>query len=226
VLHGDPAQPAVWQALDTLTLRSFRTQSGRTLRIRSVCIDTGGHHAAQVFSFCRARRARRMFPTKGAAGPRPIWPKRASRAGSKGADTVFIVGVDTAKDAIYGRLRIAEPGPGYVHFPASEGFDDAYFEQLTSEQVVTRYREGRPYRVWVLQKGRRNEALDTFVLALAALRSLPIRLETIPAPDRPEPPPDQSPPPADPFTAAPPRNRNPMPSRGGGFLQRRRGWLS
>jgi phage terminase large subunit GpA-like protein len=107
---------------------------------------------------------RRVFATKGRAGPHSIWPKRASRGGSKGNDQVFLVGVDTAKDAIYGRLSIQKPGPGYVHFPHADGFDETYFEQLTSEQVVTRHKEGRPYRVWVLQKGKRNEVLDTFVL--------------------------------------------------------------
>jgi phage terminase large subunit GpA-like protein len=152
------------------------------MRVRATCIDSGGHHAERVYAFARARRNRRVFATKGAGGARPIWPKRASKGGVKGAESVFIVGVDTAKDAVYGRLRIKQPGPGYIHFPAEEAFDDAYFEQLTSESVVTRYREGRPYRVWVLPKGKRNEALDTFVLALAALKALPFRLDRYTAP--------------------------------------------
>ncbi|GGC90452.1 terminase [Chelatococcus reniformis] len=177
VLPGDPAQPQVWKDLDALLLSPMRTDAGRLLRVRSACIDTGGHHGAQVLSFCRSRRNRRVFPTKGMAGPKPIWPKRASR--TKTNDTVFLLGVDTAKDALYGRLKIAKPGPGYIHFPADDAFNRAYFDQLTAEQVMTRYREGRPYRVWVLPKGKRNEALDTAVLALAALRSLPIRLDRI-----------------------------------------------
>jgi phage terminase large subunit GpA-like protein len=37
---------------------------------------------------------------------------------------------------------------------------------------VTRYKEGRPYRVWVLPGGKRNEALDCRVYALAARMSL------------------------------------------------------
>lgn len=173
VLHGDPAQATVWQELDALLLATHGVEDGRVLRIRSACIDTGGHHAERVYAFCRSRRGRRVFPTKGAPGARAIWPKNASRAGAKGADQVFIIGVDTAKDAIYGRLRIKTPGPGFIHFPAGEAFDDSYFAQLTAESVVTRYREGRPYRVWVLPKGRRNEALDTMVLALAAMKALP-----------------------------------------------------
>lgn len=179
VIHGDPAQPKVWQELDELLLATYRTEDGRALRVRATCIDSGGHHAERVYAFARARRNRRVFATKGAGGARPVWPKRASKGGVKGAEQVFIVGVDTAKDAIYARLRIKAPGPGHIHFPADEAFDENYFDQLTSEQVVTRYREGRPYRVWVLQKGKRNEALDTMVLALAALKSLPFRLDRL-----------------------------------------------
>lgn len=176
VIPGDPAQPQVWKDLDELLLSSFQAVDGRSLKISAACIDTGGHHAAQALSFCRSRRAlRRIFPTKGMAGPKPVWPMRASR--TKTNDQVYLVGVDTAKDTIYGRLKIGRAGPGFIHFPHVEGVDAAYFEQLTSETVVTRYREGRPYRVWVLPKGKRNEALDTFVLALAARHSLPRRME-------------------------------------------------
>jgi phage terminase large subunit GpA-like protein len=69
---------------------------------------------------------------------------------------------------------------GYIHFPVSEVINQNYFDQLTSEQVVTRKKEGRPYRVWVLPPKKRNEALDTFVLALAARSALPIRLDLPP----------------------------------------------
>ncbi|MCX4195113.1 phage terminase large subunit family protein [Methylobacterium organophilum] len=178
VIRGDPAQPDVWTALDALLLKTFTTEDGRKLRVRAACIDSGGHHAERVYAFSRPRRNRRVWATKGAGGARPIWPKRVSRGGVKGQEQVYVIGVDTAKDATYGRLRIKKPGPGYIHFPVCapdepNGFDNDFFDQLTSEHVVTRYREGRPYRVWVLPKGKRNEALDTFVLALAALKSLP-----------------------------------------------------
>lgn len=192
VLHGDPAQMQVWKDLDQLLLEPLATEDGRTLRVRACCIDSGGNHTAAVLAYCRTRRARRIFPTAGMAGPKPIWPQRASR--TKTNDQVFMIGVDTAKDQIYARLRIAKPGPGYVHFPVLDAFDEEYFAQLTSEKVVTRYRKGRPYRVWEPMR-KRNEALDTFVLNMAALKSLPIRLDAVPrtwteadAPPLPEPP--------------------------------------
>ena len=171
VLYGDPAQQAVWKDLDELLLEKCWTSEGRLVRVRAACIDTGGHHGAQSLAFCRSRVARKVYPIKGAAGPRPVWPKRASKANTK--DNIWIVGVDTAKDAIYGRFKISAPGPGYCHLPAD--YDDSWFEQATSETVVTRYKEGRPYRIWTIPKGKRNEALDCRVYAFAARMSLDAR---------------------------------------------------
>ncbi|CAM5771965.1 hypothetical protein LMIY3S_03685 [Labrys miyagiensis] len=177
VIHGDPSQHDTWRRLDQLLLSEFATEGGRKLRIHSTAIDTGGHHAAMVLAFCKSRKARRVWPIKGTPGPKPIWPPRSSK--TKTNEKVFLVGVDTGKDGIYGKLRIARVGPGYVHFPQDEAVNVDYFDQLTAEQAVTRYREGRPYRVWICQKGRRNEALDTFVYALAALKSLRTKLDIV-----------------------------------------------
>lgn len=169
VLYGDPAQQKVWTDLDELLLEKHWTAEGRLVRVRSACIDTGGHHAAQAIAFARKRLNRLIYPIKGAGGPRPVWPKRASKS-TNTKENIWVVGVDTAKDAIYGRFKIAQPGPGYCHLPDS--YDDAWFDQATAESVVTRYKEGRPYRVWVLPGGKRNEALDCRVYALAARMSL------------------------------------------------------
>jgi len=181
VLYGDPAQRQVWQELDEILLRPIRTEDGRILRIRACCVDSGGNHTASVLAYCRTRLARKVFATKGAGGPRPIWPPRGSR--TKTNDKVFIVGVDTAKEQLYARLRITKPGPGCIHFPAGGAYDAEYFAQLTAEKVMTRYRNGRPYRVWEPTR-ERNEALDTYVLAHAALKSLPVRLDAVKRPHR------------------------------------------
>lgn len=178
VLPGDPAQQHVWKRLDELLQEKFWTVTGRLVRVRAAAIDTGGHHGAQVIAFCRPRLARMIYPIKGASGPRPVWPKRASKTADQ-KDRIWLVGVDTAKDAIYGRFRIVRPEghtnsmPGYCHLPLA--YDDEWFDQVTSEKVVTRYKEGRPYRVWILEKGKRNEALDCRVYAMAARLSLEAR---------------------------------------------------
>lgn len=177
VISLDPAQPQAWKELDVLTTRTFTTKGGKTFRFAAFGIDTGGHHGAQVFSFCRTRRGRRIFACKGVGGKRPIWNQTGKR--DKNNDIFFPVGVDTAKDAIYSRLKITPPDnpddrkPGYIHFPSGGNFGPDYFEQLTVERRVTRIRMGQPYSLWVCPPGARNEALDTFVGALAVRRSLP-----------------------------------------------------
>lgn len=193
VLPGDPAQDQVWADLDALLSERFRTRNGRVLRVRAACIDSGGHHANQVHRFCKGKRSRKIFAIVGASGPRPIWPARASKTKTK--RQVWTVGVDTAKDAIYGRLKSIKPksdpdqaNPGFVHFPLATADDDSfgaeYFAQLTCERVETRRNKatGRPYRVWVPTR-ERNEALDTFVYALAARMAANVKLRARPDED-------------------------------------------
>lgn len=175
IIHDDPAQPAAWQRLDEVRCREFRTRAGRVLRVSAFGIDTGGHHGAQVYAYCRQRRHQRLFACKGAATG-PLWTGRATR--SKNNDPLWIIGTNAAKDTIYARLRIEPPEPdkrrpGYIHFPRADNFGPEYYEQLTSERRETRKRSGVPYTVWMLPDGKRNEALDTFVGALAVRRSLP-----------------------------------------------------
>lgn len=175
VIYGNPALPDVWENLDALLLETYTTAGGRTVRVQSACIDSGGHHAEQVLTFARNRFRRRVYAIKGQGGQgKPIWPPRASKAKTK--DMVFMVGVDTAKDTIFARFQIADPGAGYCHLPADPetGYDDTWFAQVTAEQKLTRFKEGKPYSVWTLPKGRRNEALDCRVYAIAAMKALPL----------------------------------------------------
>jgi phage terminase large subunit GpA-like protein len=221
-------------------LDKFQTDHGRELRIKVACIDSGGHATAQVMRFAFARFGRRVYAVKGAPGPKPIWPRKESRS-KKNAGSLFIVGVDTAKDAIYGRLTITRPGPGRIHFPVGAPFDQAYFDQLTSEQVQTKKsKDGRPLRAWVLPNGRTNEALDTFVYCLAARHSLRVRLDKplaqAPAAAVPSPPPPPAEAEPEPTPVPAPREETPQPFRpvirhshfeqrqqGGGWMGGRRG---
>jgi len=82
-----------------------------------------------------------------------------------------VLGTDTAKELIYGRLAIDQPGPGYYHFP--EDYNEEYFKGLTSEQCITRWKQGIPTRSWVKKLGRKaNEPLDLTVYNHAALKIL------------------------------------------------------
>jgi phage terminase large subunit GpA-like protein len=167
-LFGDPGRPDVWQLLEQRLTRAWAMANGQQLRIQACCIDSGGHHTEHVYRFVAPRQSRRVYAVKGLSQPgRPLLG-RPSRS-NKQRVRLFPVGTDSAKDLIYARLKIGQPGPGYFHFPTA--VDVEYFLQLTAEKVVTRFLKGRPYRSY--EKIRpRNEALDLEVYATAALVAL------------------------------------------------------
>lgn len=172
ILYGDPSGPELWAELDGYLLTPITRRDGTVIPVHASCIDHGGHHAAGVSRFVRDRMRRRVYAIKGMAGPgKPIWPKRATK--TKLNINLFVIGVDPAKDAVYAKLKVKQPGPGYCHFPT--GRDHQYFDQLTAEQIETKYIKGFPSRVYILPSGRRNEALDLRVYAYAALQSLNVR---------------------------------------------------
>lgn len=175
IFYGDPAQPAVWEDLDSYLGLLWEHESGARLRIAAACIDSGGHHTKAVYAFVRPREGRRIFAVKGASTPGKPLVSRPN-TNNLGGVKLFTVGVDTAKATVFSRLRIGDPGPGFMHFPASH--DEEYFRQLTAEKVVTKYRRGFPYRQW--EKTRtRNDALDCRVYAMAALAIINPPLQTI-----------------------------------------------
>ncbi len=166
VIPGDVTRNEVWEHLDGLLLSQYLHASGLPMRIVATCVDCGFKDAT-VLRFTRDRYNRRVYATKGRAGESPIWPHKPSR---KNQTPFFMVGVDAAKAALYDRLKIAKPGPGYCHFPL--GRDLEYFEQLTAEKKFTRYHNGFRKQEWRKPPNTRNEALDTRVLAYAALYAL------------------------------------------------------
>lgn len=169
VLRGDPGGQSLWSEHDEILKRRFTTDDGRELVIEAACIDSGGHYTEQVYRYCAARKRFRVFAIKGASGQgRLAWPKKAGKGRSINVP-VWLLGVDTIKALIYGRLKkVTEPGPGYFHFDAN--VDEEFFEQLTSETCITKMSMGRHVRVWKPKKtGSKQEALDGTVYAYAAM---------------------------------------------------------
>jgi phage terminase large subunit GpA-like protein len=161
----------VWGALADALDQTYQNEFKESLRVSSACIDSGGHFTQEVYGFCRGRAVRRIFATKGIAGPgRPIVgsPMRRRTGRNRRPVELFLIGVDEAKRLLYSRLRLTEHGPGYCHFPIKPEYDEEFFAQLTAEKIVTRYRRGFAHREWVKTRPR-NEALDCRVGALAAL---------------------------------------------------------
>lgn len=165
---GDPSTPTPWNDLDTLLDQPYKRADGVHLTIACAGVDSGGHHTLAVYQYCKARAARRIWAFKGVGGQGRPLVGRPSKS-NKGGVQLFPIGVDTAKERIFARLKMAEPGPGYIHFSAA--LDVEFFEQLSSERCVKRVRKGRPVREYV-QIRPRNEALDLAVYTLAAIEIL------------------------------------------------------
>jgi phage terminase large subunit GpA-like protein len=177
VFYGDPALPesepgSPWAALTEYRRTPILHASGRPVPLLATMIDTGGHHTQAVYAYARAHQHAGVHAVKGMsqAGKSVIgkptdqdldWRGQKQRRGVK----LWPIGTDTAKSEIYGRLRIGEPGPGYVHL--SKHLPPEVFDQLTAERLVTRYVKGHARLEWIKPAGRRNEALDCAVYALA-----------------------------------------------------------
>lgn len=167
ILRGDPSQEILWSKLTTVLASTFQHPSGTKLGIMGAAIDTGGHYTQEVYRYCR-HYPYKVFAIKGSNTPGGPLVSRPSKR-NLGKVNLFSVNTITAKDTIYSRLNLSNPGPGYSHYPAKEIYNTEYFHQLTIEKRVLRYKQGRPYHTYVKRSGERNEALDCRVYALAAL---------------------------------------------------------
>jgi len=175
IIYGDPSAPRLWAQLDELLLKTYDHPTGEDMVIRATCVDSGGHHTRAVYNYAKTRAGHRVFAIKGVGGEGKPIIGRASR-NNVGKVPLYAVGVDTAKELHYSRLRIEEPGPGYCHFQAKR--DDEYFRQLTAEKMVTTYHKGYPKRAWVKTRTR-NEALDVRVYAIAAFHILNVNMDSV-----------------------------------------------
>lgn len=182
VITADPGSERDWLMLDAYLSTQFERVDGGRIGIRATAIDTGGHHTHAVYSFCRRRP--RVYavkgsnfdgqPIKGRASVQDVnWRGKVIPRGVK----LWTVGTDTAKDLLHARLRVREPGPGYVNF--AEGLPREFFEQLTAEgRVKQRTASGEKWR-WVKKSpSARNESLDATVYALFCAHTLDLHRYT------------------------------------------------
>ena len=191
----DPAgHPEHWSVLLRYVMwRRYPVQDAPefSLPILNTAIDTGGAEGvsenASTFWYT-ARRAgvpsSQITLVKGGndrAGrliPSPTWLELDGRGRpKKGGPVLFVLNVHRLKDIVAARLRRADPGPGFKHFPAD--LPAEYYEELVAEE-----KQGGK---WVKVRAR-NETLDLEVYNAAALiRHAGERsdLAWVPAPFRP-----------------------------------------
>jgi terminase, large subunit len=182
VLDANPADERDWERLHAFLQTPFDHLAGGALKIEAAAIDTGGHFTHQVYAFCRSYQQRRYyaikgvsrdgFPVKGRSSLQDVnWRGKIIKRGVR----LWDVGTDTAKDLMFGRLRVTQSGPGYVHF--SKHLPSEFFHQLTAEQrVMQRTARGDVFR-WVKTRAR-NEVLDCTVYATFAAHMLDLHRYT------------------------------------------------
>jgi phage terminase large subunit GpA-like protein len=173
ILYGDPASQELRRKVGVRLHDTFLREDGVKMRVALWGWDSGGHYTDEVYAESRKHGEQWVIPLKGSS----IYGKQiATFPRTKNKSKVYLteVGTDNAKELIYSRLKlqpqVGHVVPGCIHLPANDDIcDEAELKQLTAERKILKLVKGaRVYR-WDAG-GRRNEALDCFVYALAVLR--------------------------------------------------------
>ena len=178
ILHGDPASEELRRKVGLEIHRQFTRPDGLVMKVERWCWDSGGHYTDEVYAESRKHGVTWVIPIRGAntyGKPIANMPRTRTKAG------VYLteVGTDNAKELIYSRLRLpidtarsqaGDMQPGAIHFPANDDIcDESELKQLTAETKRLKIAGGQRVYRWEAN-GKRNEALDCLVYALAALR--------------------------------------------------------
>lgn len=173
IIYGSPELPDTWTQLDGFLQAPRYMENGTQLSIACTCVDSGdGAYTSYVYRYTKARERLRVFSIKGRGGMETPFINKPTKTNAAGA-TLFSLGVDSGKTMVMNRLGIEDEGPGYVHYSrqAERGFDENFFQQLTAEVLEQKFEKGALKRSWKKIR-ERNEALDCFVYATAAIEIL------------------------------------------------------
>ena len=178
IVEGDPGLADTWRRLDERMLRGWQHEDGATMQLACTLVDAG-YQTDAVWRFCEARKDRRVFATVGRDGRgRKLIEAPSPEKWRKARNTrrpMHIIGSDAGKDLLASRLKLTDAAkPGYIHF--HNKLDPVFFDQITAERLMTRYRNRRPVRIWWLPPGLANEALDGAVGNMAALAYLGVNV--------------------------------------------------
>lgn len=177
ILEGDVYRASVWERLTEVLEKSWPHESGGSLRIRLMAVDSG-YATTEVYKWARTKSSERVMVVKGASGKGTIIGSYTTTDAGVG---LWNVNVNELKSEIHGLLKLrpdtGENGqisgypPGYCHFPM---YGEEFFEQLTAEsQIMETDRKGFQKLVWKKMRDR-NEALDLRNYARAAAEKLKV----------------------------------------------------
>ncbi|MCF6777383.1 phage terminase large subunit family protein [Thiotrichales bacterium 19X7-9] len=172
VLTGSPAETQVWNDLTDALKRQYKHESGFMMSIEFASLDTGGtdNTTSIAYDYVLTRPLGRPYAIKGRGGDYPFTtaPNRKKTGKSRRKVNLYMLGTNEGKNILYSRLRIENHGAGFIHF-RKDICDLEYFEQLTAEKRKP-LKNKKGYH-WVNTRyNGRNEALDTYLYAYAALK--------------------------------------------------------
>ncbi|MFC5498144.1 phage terminase large subunit family protein [Caenimonas terrae] len=178
IIYGDPnldegTEGSPWTRLTEIRRTPFLHESGSQMLVEVTCVDTGGHNTHAVYTYCRNHSTSHVLAIKGASvydkpvlgKPTPVdvnWRGRSLPRGVK----LWPIGTDTAKHLLYGRMRLTQAGPGFVHVPLAIKDTDE-FEQMTAAKLLPATVKGKRVMRWITPSGKREEGGDCMVYAYA-----------------------------------------------------------
>lgn len=182
ILYGDfsvmqrKGEPWAFDQIEQLMTREFIREDGARLKVCAAAFDIGYSHVERaLIQYLRPRLIRRYYPTRGAGGPHSKWAPIYAKGRRQEKILQFIVGTNRAKQLWYRRATIGVAGPGYIHIPKTDDYNEEWFKQFLAEDSHTERDRGIEMQIFEMPKTPkeggtdRNEALDIRVGALVAL---------------------------------------------------------
>lgn len=186
---GDIIEDRMQDFIHNLMRREFANELGVRLPVEKGVIDSG-HRTQRVYNIVRNFMSDRLVAIKGDKAenlktligtPTPVDVNSDGKRISRGL-MMWPVGSSVGKEELYAWLNLNRPSDediaagksypsGYCHFPE---YDEEYFKQITSEQLV-RTEDRRGYVAYAWEKLRKdNHFLDTRVYNRCAAAMLQI----------------------------------------------------
>lgn len=195
IIEANPAIQAEWDKLDSYLVYKYPHAAGTVIGIEHVGIDTGGHWTHQCYNYIRSRKTAsswtigtsyppKLYATKGSSQANMTISGRATWQDVNNTDKIikrgvklYIIGTDTAKDLIHGRMQVKQAGPGFMHL--SKYLPDTFYEHMTNEVRMLKQTPKGTVSSWVLKRsGARNEALDCTVMTLFCAHKIALHRKT------------------------------------------------
>ena len=177
-IEGNPQHAGTLDQLDAVAATKWRRQDGTAMRLAKGGIDDGGSPSYEMRRWCVSRGGL-WVPMKGTgfAGKPLIGKgspvevdrknKKVSGARARGV-LLYELGYDASIKHLQARLRVKDPGPGYLHL--GQPSTDQLLAELFPWKRVPKRSKGQTTYSWILPPGSRDEGGDCTRMAYAALQ--------------------------------------------------------